>query len=162
MGGWGGWSSRPHRTCWMALSPVCSSLPDLVWLPGSAARLPNCTPAFLFCWVGLECALSTCLSPCNHPATHILMQTPAEMFATACLLGDLFPPEWPAAGRKATQVWFGWGRGAGLQVGVAWRAVCSGGWGRAQLPGLQTTNLGSRTAREIGRKEGGRRTVACR
>lgn len=31
-------------------------------------------------------------------------QTPGEMFAAACLLGDLFPPEWPAVGRKVTQV----------------------------------------------------------
>ncbi|KAL4436605.1 hypothetical protein ABPG75_003744 [Micractinium tetrahymenae] len=33
----------------------------------------------------------------------VVAQSPAEMFATACLLGDLFPPEWPAVGRKATQ-----------------------------------------------------------
>lgn len=40
---------------------------------------------------------STCVAPC-------LLQTPGDMFAAACLLGDLFPPEWPAVGRKVTQV----------------------------------------------------------
>ncbi|PRW45038.1 G-patch domain-containing [Chlorella sorokiniana] len=34
---------------------------------------------------------------------HAAAQTPGEMFAAACLLGDLFPPEWPAVGRKVTQ-----------------------------------------------------------
>lgn len=50
-----------------------------------------------------------------------LLQSPAEMFATACLLGDLFPPEWPAVGRKATQV--GWRMGRGHAAACA--PVCS-------------------------------------
>jgi hypothetical protein len=46
------------------------------------------------------CLACVILSYHAHP---FLVQAPADIFHTACLLGDLFPSEWPAAGLKATQ-----------------------------------------------------------